>query len=79
MRFRKVRLTQPLMILLLNKALGGRLPEKTVITGVHIDQGMNLEFILYSERFKRLTEVAEIPYVDDASLGALLEAELDRG
>jgi len=67
------------MILLLNKALSGRLPDKTVVTGVKIDDGMNLEFILYSEQFKRVLETSRIPFVEESMLGELLESELDRG
>lgn len=79
MRFRKIRITQPLMILLLNKALSGRLPDRTVVTGVKIGDDMNLEFVLYSEQFKRVLETSRIPFVEESMLEALLETELDRG
>jgi len=67
------------MVHLLDRALSGRLPEETVVTGVTIDDGMNLEFTLYSERFRRVRETAKIPFVEESMLRELLESELDRG
>ncbi len=67
MKFKKVRITQELLVDVLHKATEGRLPSDMIICGVRTTSQGNIEFLMFSHVFPDLPE-GFIPELEDVTL-----------
>lgn len=67
MKFKKIRISQELLIDILRKATEGQLPDDVVICGARTSSQGNIEILMFSHTFPNLPE-GSISELEDAKL-----------